>query len=339
MSSVPNATLGRLTDRGIVRLFLPELYRVNQSPAIEASILKQIYDNCLRPLVLELIPEAQARWPLSYDSATRQSMDTRGRLHFPSVDLPTHVLRQFGPALLKKIQDKYTWGRGAFYGTELRGTKGATAHDMASLEQRIRAENEYLGFLDYPELRDNEWWADLALEIMFPGANLQWRGDSHAWLLRWLFPSKDGADIESLLLSSKYNKHLTGGLVQLAGFTLRPGQAGLEDQILYVNVYTTDKTATYQLHKGLFRDRAPSDTLPFKVLKLKEDVNSMSKAMAEHSIAAWGGAARVEVRVPIKAVRTTLTTIPNEVITNCVAVFSPSDIWYAISIISAILSH
>lgn len=323
MSDIPNCHLAQLTSRGLVRLFFPLLYRVGSPATMDAAHLKQIYEKCLLPVICELIPQIQSRWPSSWDAAQVQYRDHAGRLHFTSIDIPSDILPEFGPRFLQSLEAKFTWAKGVFYGTEIRGAKGATAHDLHDPLARQIAENDFTEIIDLDLVRDDEEWdIDIGIEGYEDEVNMQWRKDAHGRLLRYLLPSATIPQIEALLRSQKrYTSHINGGLTQVAGFTASPGIAGVADHVSYINVYTTDKNSAYQLHKGLYRRRKPEDTYPQVCTKLAKDVQSMSDTMVELSRKNWAGNTRVEIRVPLKYARDALTSMPDHIITHCMVAF------------------
>lgn len=326
MYKIPNTAFGKLDTRGIVRLFLPGLYRVHGVRAIEQSILKTIYDKALRDIVIDLIPHAQARLPISHDEAIKLCRDRKGKLHIGSVEVPPHILPSLAERFLEAL-NKFAWGKHAFFGTEIRGTKGRTAHNPSNEQERIDIENEFLRFLVLQRINDNEWTIDIALEIFLPDCNMQWLRSGHKKIIQWLLRSLTSEQVSRMMNTERYTYHLSAGMTALSGFTLSPGRWGEADGILYINVYTTDKNVIYQLHTGLFSDRDPTDTYPSRLERLIKDVNSMTETMNVSENRQWGGAARVEIRVPVKGCRNAMTRMSSSVLRQTILAFPAEDIW------------
>jgi hypothetical protein len=58
---------------------------------------------------------------------------------------------------------------------------------------------------------------------------------------------------------------------------------GLQDGVSYINIYTTNKKATYQLHQGIFQAWHALELLSsHSIGKLMNDVNEMSNIFNQH---------------------------------------------------------
>lgn len=114
-----------------------------------------------------------------------------------------------------------------------------------------------------------DWWVDVAVEVYAPGYTLQWLTAKHSTIRHWLLSSAQSVDIPA------HTRHYTdyaANTFDLAGFRLATGTIGNPDGICYIQAYTTDKSATYQLHTGSFRRHRGKDLLPAMRLKLLQDL-------------------------------------------------------------------
>ncbi|KAG1838806.1 hypothetical protein DFJ58DRAFT_668161 [Suillus subalutaceus] len=175
---IPNMALGKVDRRHITRIFFPRLYHQGQNPAIPPETMTLIYEECLRPAVISLNPVDQSRWPITYSAAMTLYRDHKGRFHFGTIDFPSHLLDQLGSKLLElfQIQDGL---QDAFFVHELRGTKGASHHNLHDAEKRRAAFNAVFHLFDMSIIRPEDWVVDIGLEIQHQGCILQWLTKGH----------------------------------------------------------------------------------------------------------------------------------------------------------------
>ncbi|KAH9011919.1 hypothetical protein EDB85DRAFT_2159465, partial [Lactarius pseudohatsudake] len=128
LEKIPNCAFGTVGSRHLTRIFFPRLYGASVMPGLRQEQLAKLYDGCIRPAVMEVIPTQASHWPVNYHSALVQSRDTAGRLHFGSLAIPPIFLVEFCEALTNRLDDIPEFER-AYFGHELRGLKGGTAHD------------------------------------------------------------------------------------------------------------------------------------------------------------------------------------------------------------------
>ncbi|KAI0262376.1 hypothetical protein BC834DRAFT_808622, partial [Gloeopeniophorella convolvens] len=125
-------------------------------------------------------------------------------------------------------------------------------------------------------------------------------------------------------------------LDDFAGFHGEIGK-GPRTDIVYANVYHTDKTPTYQLHKGVFRFRTGEDLYPSKIQQFLKDINTMTEIF----IACVGdedagqppqeGCTRLELRVPLNLAQSILLDPPVELLREVTYMISPLVWWYVLS--------
>jgi hypothetical protein len=101
--------------------------------------------------------------------------------------------------------------------------------------------------------------------------------------------------------------------------------------VTYINIYTTDKSATYQLHKGLFKRRKPWHLFPNKIDTLLEDMEKMAETFrtcgGNQTVDGLEGNARLEVRVPLDLAEKTLVDIPDGLIQKSLVAFDCPTFW------------
>jgi len=260
-----------------------------------------------------------------------QSRGSNGTLHVSSVDIASYALPSFARRLMELL-DGHPAFQDAFFGHELRGTKSASHHNPGDELDRHMAMDEFLDCLDTRALNAHEWMIDVGLEIWHPGHVVQWLTSAHLNVLRVALPSATDEQLMAILSSkSQFKLDLSAQLQDLGGCRVTPGSRGKEDQVTYINVYTTDKSATYQLHRGVFRRRDASELLLSRIDKLIEDMASMGQIFLEcgGSPEADGleGCARLEVRVPLLKANQVLLDLTDQFVESATISF-PRDIWW-----------
>lgn len=287
-----------------------------QHPKLTQDQLAQLYDECIRPAVMQVMPSRASHWPVDYKSAFQQAKDRRGRLHLGSVPVPATLLVEFCGALrngLESIEDF----KGAFFGHELRGLKGGTAHEEddegANPEEAF---NTFFDSVDRTRIDEDNWLVDVGLEIHDPGMVVHWSKSAHSAILRYLLPSLTDDKIDKLQGRTTFHVDHAAHLEDFAGFRCDPGLWGSQHGVEYINVYPTDKSPTYQLHEGIWRRRSCEDLLPKSLDKLLDDLVKMSKTYKSCSgsqdNSPQEGCARLEIRVPLALAETALRDVPRE---------------------------
>jgi hypothetical protein len=317
LNHIANCGLGTIAHRHVTRIFFPALYQEGvHHPAISQKNLAMLYDQCIRPAVMQVIPAAASHWPVNYDAAFQQAKDTRGQLHLGTVAVPARHLVAFCSALRSRL-DHIEEFKGAFFCHELRGHKGGTAHEEddegRSYEEAFET---FFDNIDMARIDEGNWLVDVGLEIQDPGRVVNWSKLAHSEILKYLLPSLDDDKIDKLQERRTFHLDPTAHLHDFAGFRCEPGTWGRVNNVEYINVYTTDKCPTYQLHRGIWRRRSSEDLLPQTLDKLLVELDAMSKTYksccGSRAHLAQEGCARLEIRVPLRAARTALRDVPYE---------------------------
>jgi hypothetical protein len=318
--------------RHITRIFFPRLYNQKDPQAkLSAEHLAQLYNECIRPAVLEVIPSQASHWPINYSSAFQQAKDTRGRLHLGSIAVPAVHLVRFCDALRAHLESIDSFKQ-SFFCHELRGLKGGTAHtedkDGRNTEEAF---DTFFDNIDMSRIDDDNWNVDVALEIHDPGRVVQWSRSAHSEMLKYILPKLDSSQINRLQQRNTFHLDHVAQLDDFAGFRCEPGLWGTQNGVNYINVYTTDKCPTYQLHTGIWRRRTCKDLLPKTLDKLLEDLVKMSKTYksctGSQGELPQEGCARLEIRVPLALAQSALCNPPQEHLRRWV--FSiPTNLWW-----------
>ncbi|KAG1759446.1 hypothetical protein EDD22DRAFT_981038 [Suillus occidentalis] len=325
MHKIPNMPLGKVQQRHVVRIFFPRLYNaewpVDQLPQEKLAL---IYDRCLRPTMLEIVPESRDKWPTTYAAAFAQSRSCTGSLAFSSTDIPWYRLELVATTLLAKLTGLGPAFRDAYFGHELRGTKGATIHNGEDEDERRLAMDDLFEHVNVNSLNFEQWHVDVALTISIPDHVVTWRQSSHHELLSHLMPDASPQQI-SRLINNKARFHLDRALQikEFAGFRATTTRCAGASGLLYVQAYCTEKNVTYSLNPGIFRRRQAKELLQKETeARLIRDMDAMSnifyECAGEGEVEGRDGCARLEIRVPLTDAMNSLSTLPEELIRRSV---------------------
>jgi len=321
LNQIPNCGLGTIEHRHITRIFFPNMYdKDNMHPSLTQENFTKLYDKCIRPAVFQVIPEQASHWPVNYEEAVRQAKDRRGRLHLGTVAVQPWNLIAFCDALRTRLNLLHEF-KDSFFCHELRGLKGGTAHEEDD-EGRNPEEAFHTFFesIDVARIDEGNWMVDVGLEIHDPDMVVHWSKRMHKAILTYLLPSLDARKIEKLQDNSNaFHLDNAAHLDDFAGFRCEPGKRARDnDGVQYINVYTTDKCPTYQLHSGIWRRRSCQDLLPKELDKLLLDLDNMSKTYkacsGSQNHRSQEGCARLEIRVPLQVAQTALRDVPHDML-------------------------
>lgn len=209
---------------------------------------------------------------MNYTLAFDQYRDSRGELHFSTLDIAPALVRPFCDQLLLNME-AYAQFEDAFFFHEWRGLKGATIHDPQDPDACNSALLHITRHIDFHSLHLEDWHVDVGIEISTPGHVLQWLNQAHSDIIAYLLPSASPQHIQRLLNSSNYHNDTAAHMYALAGFRATVHSLGTDDHVSYINVYTTDKSSTYQLHTGAFKRHFPSNLMPRAINRLSKDID------------------------------------------------------------------
>ncbi len=331
---IPNYMVLKFDTRHQGRVFLPRFYSPNQSPSIPSDVFPIIYERAVLPSIKACSTELASTWPLNYKLAERLSRDAHGHICPVARDIPPGLVQQFATEFLTRLATLGTRFQDAFFEIEVKGVKGTSLHDPSDAAARtaaLRLVLDPLSIADIPaEELESNWFVDVALEVHEPGQCIVWTTEGHCRVIQHALPSLTLEQALSLTRSSNFTLDPTAHLTSFAGFRLEPGRLGSSDHVTYLNVYTTDKAATYQLNNGIYRRRHCTDLLPNNVEKLLQDIDQITETLSVcggvHGDT-QDGAARLEARVNIAFVEDSLVGLPFNVMDHCV-IAVPSVLWW-----------
>ena len=259
--------------------------------------------------------------------------DQLGRIHEGSLDIPSNLLFELAPAYLRRLADLKPYFKDAYFIHEFRGWKGATVHDPFDNQDRQAAMHKITDILALDQLDQSQWHIDIGLEFGIPDHVVTWSHAGHYTLLSHCLPSLDMDQIHHLMDKTAQIDHMMH-LNDLTGFRCTPGHKGRDDQVSYIQAYSTEKAMSYQLHNGLFAEVDPRALLSKTNLKdLLNKVERMSAVLFECTAdgqdhnCAQEGTARVEIRVQLSEALTSFARYPGGILENCLVAI-PAKFWW-----------
>jgi hypothetical protein len=331
LHKIPNFAFGTVDRRHITVICFPRMYKVGACPKILPEDISLFYNTCLRPSFVSISGHDTSRMHPTYAMLNDVNHDKRGRLHFSTVDLQAKLLDKFTQELRQQL-DKHDKFRDAYFVHQFKGLKGRYRHEPEDSNQRRDAMQDFfLDHLQEDKLDPDQWMFDIALEIRDPGRILQWLTAGHNAILCHLLPSASNEKVEQLIKSQNYKCDITAQLEAVGGFRAVPFIRENPDKISYINIYTTDKSVTYQYHEGLYRRRKAWHLFPGDIGKLTLDMkkisDTFSRCRGESGLEAFEGSVRMEIRIPLNKVAEALKDIPHALISKTVLSFDCDTLW------------
>jgi hypothetical protein len=316
MHKIPNCGFAKIDDRGVTRIFFPKLYQQETVTPLTMEQLATIYNECIRPAAVKVMPTAAGHWPPSYTAEQiRIHKHRRDAFAFGTVDVPGLSVYLFGQEVMKRIRN-LEFGVDAFFGHTIRGTKGRTVHDPNDENDITDVLAEYLDLLILPRIRHADWYVDVALEYCLNDTVILWRTDSHIHIVRHaLDVDEPVARRLSSVGSSCYARDVAAQLDDVSGFRLTPKTAGIASGVVYLNVYTTDKGPTYLSENGRYAKYITAN----EALSAKEGPIPFFEGLARvfrDASANYNGHARIEARVCLNNVLGYLRHLPADLLTR-----------------------
>ncbi|KAH9852012.1 hypothetical protein C2E23DRAFT_731862, partial [Lenzites betulinus] len=256
---------------------------------------------------------------------------SNGQYHFGSIDIPPDYLEEFADTFRANLRNSRRLGV-PFFQIELRGTKGMYSFPFGNIEARQDALNRMLDQLNMASEHAHldRWYVDVGMEVVRPYHVVQWLSGAHEQLLQHALSTLPASSITSLHEGSLFSRDTAAHLFDLSGFRCHPGARGRPSQVAHIQLYTTDKTVTYQLHHGAFSLHSTPSLYPGAITKLLSDIDIIAKMFTECAGAngqSQDGTARFEIRVGMAKAMSTLNTFPAELL-RASAICIPNAIWW-----------
>ncbi|KAK7458684.1 hypothetical protein VKT23_009683 [Stygiomarasmius scandens] len=330
---IPNFELGYWGHRYMVYIFFPSLldspkYKSTQGCRLTHAQKAEFYELGLRPAVKEILSSDVFDWPPSYHTENDfRSKKRSGASTYQTKLFPDKELYKFTGTLQSHLQQNdVDWADGLFFVHVIRGVKHATRHSLTARGADAALED----FLNEAgvDTTVGSWYVDVALEVSSDEEQcLQWMTSCHASIVQEALQISERNAVRITSLGSQcYSKDIVSHLSHVAGCRIEPGSraAGPFD-VLYVQLYTTDKSVTYAPEgrhhgKALEVSDAMGKDQPPKFL------NELQKAFTSASTNTSSNA-RIEVRVEFEHATSVLLGFDLDIISSSLLAFERDEWW------------
>jgi hypothetical protein len=306
----------------MIRIFFPGL--LDQGTARSGSFLskeelRDLYDKGVRPAVEAVAPASLHDWPADFFAESFRAKKHQHGFSQSSKPLPGYLAEEFSRELRSRLAEDVPWAKNIVFGTQIRGVKNATCHDLHESRPALQR------FLENIDTTRGHWYIDVALEFVDKGRALLWRSDAHHHIAAEALALRP-EEAESFTTNSKHRVDLSSHLTALAGFQSSPTKSqGGPYQITYLQAYTTDKSVTYHPEKGHFgKFITPSMAMTGAPPTFCENLEQAYKSARDKVDVA----ARIEVRVELKYANHVLLSFDHAVLHRSLVSMKRGVWWY-----------
>ncbi|OBZ78019.1 hypothetical protein A0H81_02879 [Grifola frondosa] len=250
-------------------------------------------------------------------------------MKYGTVDLPPMLSETFGRRLLRYVRD-LPFGANAVFLHAIRGSKAETRHHPLHDGDVSTAVDDFFNWVSDREDNLRDWWVDVGMEIQLDGHVLQWRTDAHERIVQQAAGCQTLQEARRLKGSGRYHVDTSAQLTELSGFRLDIKDSRRR-KVVYINCYTTDKSATYLHDNGRFaKYTTPEELLLGDYEKAKNWLSSLQRQFND-AIDKVNGHARLEVRTKfdqaLNALRHTRELLPAELGADALVAIPRKEWW------------
>ena len=168
-SCIPNIGFATTGNSHVVRLCFPGLYEQGQNNALGRELtqreMAQVYDEALRPSMMEVVPFGISHWPRSYKTEMWRAWMKSGSYTFKTIDVDVDALDELSAVLIQKLDElPGEWGKDAYFLHEYKGVKGRTPHGLDGAEVDV-AFRDLFRDIYLERLDTSQWFVDVGMEI------------------------------------------------------------------------------------------------------------------------------------------------------------------------------
>ncbi|KAL0575321.1 hypothetical protein V5O48_006650 [Marasmius crinis-equi] len=326
---VPNFLFAFWGSRSQIHIIFPALYDFTgaKCPSVTDEQKAEFYDMGIRPAIEELMPENASDWPPNYSSEVFRARQSTGRMAYGTKMMGPEFLEEFVRLLREKLElNQVLWAAEFRFIHTVRGVKLGNLHSPDA-ESAAIAQREFFAQNCIPieATQSGRWYIDIGMEFQSPdGQCLQWTSHSHASIIRaFLEVSEDQAIRMTALGSSRYSRDMVSHLTAIAGCRVEPRSTKGPHEVVYVQMYSTDKAVTYNPERGHHG----------KAIEMKEAMGPQPSEFVSGLFDTYDAAgtivshARIELRVPLRHSLSVLFNIPRSTIRRSLAAFDPETWW------------
>ncbi|KDN38063.1 hypothetical protein RSAG8_09748, partial [Rhizoctonia solani AG-8 WAC10335] len=353
LHQIPNTRLLEMQPNGLVRIFFPFCELPGGGVCMDEAHMRDFYNLALYPAAVATLPEDLIRdWPSDmgdewFRGTYRNKRDnTEGggsggnKVQQTGRDIPAHLLNTWMDEVRKRVgeKDELKWARNFFFAIEMRGTKNqaGSVHpppenafatpegDIDYSNPRAQAVEQVLQNFDTAQFQPGCWYLDLATRITVsdtkdnPSACTFAISDMHAHLLAH-FTGLDWDDCVKHVEGGhgRYSKDEVAHLNNISGARFF-GRVSDETGVCYIQIYTTDKSVTYNVslpnHAQRTNARVMVKSFESEVQHFVDPlINAFRNSSQSHGVAL-----RIESRVDFFAYPYVHLHIPDHLVRRCI---------------------
>jgi hypothetical protein len=308
-------------------MFFPKLVDKDRpSLHLTGEELEKLYNDAVRPVAEQLFPEAIHDWPASFQAAQfRDRKDTTGFSN-SAILIPKDRADRFGNLLKDRINstEHLKWARLFFWGTEIRGVKDTSCHPMdAHPDEKARMLGHVTRLVNTNMA--GTWYVDVGLEFILRDRALLWSTHAHSNILVEAL-GIERRDADAIVNNHRrYSQDISTHLTTLSGFRAELKEES-DSSPAYIQVYTTDKTQTYNPQNGKYgKTLTPKVALQNPPSWCQSLLNLYHDAALKTDVVA-----RIEVRCPLAFVEDCLVSFRREVIYDSLICYR-REIWWSVT--------
>ncbi|KDQ05984.1 hypothetical protein BOTBODRAFT_49618 [Botryobasidium botryosum FD-172 SS1] len=341
---IPNYRFASIGDKVSFMIAFPALHNVPGALPMREDLIAAVYDDAIRPCLPLPI---RAHFPASYRAETIRDRTADGVvMHSQGHVLNAENWPEVQRGMLERFETKASldFARRAFFIIQVKGAKllAPQAVERGEGPEEIDIAAEMLAWLPWFDFTnaawaDSQFYIDVAMEYSLPDSTVHWRTDCHTRL----FAETLGHEIDHVRssiepgLEKVYFPDQTALLLDVAGARWNCTAHRNDIGIVKFNVYTTDKTVSYMQDKG----RWAKFVDPEKVIRQYVEGSgrhASSKFVKDMGVlydtareASQPGAARFEIRVPLRNLHLVLREpLSDDLLLDSLVAF-PSDVWWS----------
>ncbi|KAG8711487.1 hypothetical protein FRC08_015830 [Ceratobasidium sp. 394] len=322
LHKIPNARFFEMEPQALVRVCFPLLEPgPGKSNCVPEGKLKLLYDHAVREAALDTLPEElTATWPAEWDDERfRAAGNGRGRpVQHTGRDVHSAYLNRFVARMRQLVdaKEELAWARSFVFLLEMRGLKTRDGSMHAPPEPdsvvrdgfvdadnpRVRAVEQILSAFHTADFEPGCWFIDLGLNFKVPSPHGGYdcplpAVEAHASILAHIL----GADMATCIdwvrgRGGHYQRDELAQLKAVGGFRFVNPDAA-ETGIHYIQLYTSDKSITYNLNLAHKARRITTRQVLDDWDKVRKDHFQPILAALENASAAHDMSSRIEVRI------------------------------------------
>lgn len=350
-----NMGFGRANDKIRLRVVFPATFdsTIRHTVSFPNEQMKEdFHDLVLRAAVLELHPNSEAHWPVSYQQRKWAAQRSNGRFAYQMRPIPHDHVPQLVTTMHRimrslveqpELTDRIRPMVGFVIAWEIQDIKLSTAfqpdlaapadHDSSYIQSLRAAINIAFSETNMRSLVAENTYVDLAVEMSAPNQSLYFREDGHALILQYILGYSEGAAARSVSSTSqgaRYQKDCMVGLGDVAGFHFNLKGEACPNGYLYAQAYHTEKEIGYQASSK--NKIVPLDAIEMlrpqseERQRFREWILSAMSALVKQQENGVRNRARLEITTDLSRLEQANINFSGALIRNCIVGLEPETI-------------